>query len=126
MELSWNEDDLEDRFTFVVVMAVRVLERGVSTCALCNRKSPNPVKKKCSVLGHSTITLVSQFDIVTETGIECSEKDMRIVGIGALRAFLDGRSHQPFSCWNLHESLEATELKCLTAQPEELDSEDGF
>ena len=94
--LEW-EDDHQDLCTFIVVIARVEHEFGVSTYLLCNRKQ-SIVSSKFNVLGLSTIKVVSQFDIKTETGAVSLKEGMPVIGLNSLRAFLEAKHKRPFTC----------------------------
>ena len=93
--LEWNED-LNDLTFFIVIIATVEHEFGLSTCIVANRKHQKDVTSRFSVLGCSTIKAVSQFDTKTKTGIACPNEGMPLVGLNALREFIEAKRATPF------------------------------
>ena len=97
--------DATDVLTFIVVVkVVATSDRGFSTHILTNERRNSAVTKKCITGGHSTIEVVSQFDVALETGTTQFSADMPVVGIDALELFL-ARGKLPFFCSGLREVL---------------------
>ena len=94
-QLEWNNDP-QDLCIFIVIIAIVEHEFGVSTYLLCNRKQQRIVSSKFNVLGLSTVKVASQFDIKTETGVESLKEGMPVIGLNALRAFLEAKRKRPF------------------------------
>lgn len=103
--LEWKED-LDDG-AFIVVVATVEHEFGISTYLLCNRKQQSVVSSKLNVVGLTSIRVVSQFDIRTETGVDSLKEGMDVIGLGALRAFLEAKRKRPFMYADLKRVLEA-------------------
>ena len=109
--LEWNED-LNDLTFFIVIIATVEHEFGLSTHIVANRKHQKDVTSRFSVLGCSTIKVVSQFDIKTETGITCLKEGMPVVFIEAKRA-------TPFRHADLKWVMEGAEIARITNAQEE-------
>jgi len=62
-----------------------------------------------NVLGCSTIKVVSQFDIL-ETSISSLKEEMHVVGLNALRAFIEAKRARPFLYVVLKRVMEAAEI----------------
>ena len=104
--LEWDENP-QDFLTFIVIVAVKEHEFGVSTYILCNRKQQSIVASKFEVLGLSTINVVSQFNIKIETGVKSLNGEMKVVGLNALRVFLELKRKYPFIYADLKRVSEA-------------------
>ena len=114
--LEWNED-LNDLTFFIVIIATVMHEFGLSTHIVANRKhhDQKDVTSRFSVLGCSTIKIVSQFYIKTETGITCPKEGMLVVGLNALREFIEAKRATPFQCGaDLKRVMEGAEIARIT------------
>lgn len=60
-----------------------------------NRKQQSAITKSHDIIGYSTVSSVTQFDLKIETGITCLSDRMKIIGRAALRAFLEINSKVP-------------------------------
>lgn len=99
--LEW--DDVSDPFTFIIVVKVTATsDRGFSTYVLTNKRSD--ITKKYTTDGHSTIKVMSQFDVALETGVTQLSADMPVIGIDALGIFIK-KDRQPFFHSGLREVL---------------------
>ena len=116
--LEWNED-LNDLTFFIVIIATVEHEFGLSTYIVANRKHQKDVTSRFSVLGCSTTKVVSQFDIKTETGITCLKGGMPVVGLNALRKFIEAKRATPFRCADLKWVMEGAEIARITNTQEE-------
>ena len=106
--LEWDED-LNDLTVFIVIIATVEHEFGFSTYIVSNRRQKG-VASRFSVLRYSTIKVISQFDIKTETGITCLKEGMPVVvGLNALKAFIEAKRDRPFTYAGLKQVLEAIE-----------------
>ena len=101
--LEWV--DQTDALTFVIVVkVVATSDRGFSTHVLSNGKCNSAIAKKHNTDGHSTIEVVSQFDVALETGTTQFCAVMPVISINALELFLS-RSKTPFFHSGLREVL---------------------
>ena len=101
--LEW--EDFPDVLTFIVVVNVMASsDRGFSTYILTNERSNSAITRKYTTTGHSTIRVVSQFDVALETGMTQFSADMPVVGIDALELFLS-KGKMPFFHSGLREVL---------------------
>ena len=117
--LEWT--DTPDPLTFIVVInVVATSDRGFSACIVTNQKVNKKVAKKCTTDGHSTLKMVSQFDVALETSISCLSGKMIVIGQEALKAFLEA-SGQPFTHAGLKQVLE-TAIENRASNQEEEDS----
>ena len=116
--LEWNED-LNDLTFFIVIIATVEHEFGLSTYIVANRKHQKDVTSRFSVLSCSTIKVVSQFDIKTETGITCLKEGMPVVGLNALREFIEAKRATPFRYADLKRVMEGAEIARITNTQEE-------
>ena len=99
--VEWNDDESS---TFIVVVAVKERELGLSTylCGNVNVGKRKATLNKMNAEGHFTLNRINQFDVQIETGVSSLEEGMTVmVGKEALRAFLQ-HSHKPFE----NQSLE--------------------
>ena len=119
--LEWNDD--EDHSTFIVVVTVVEHEFGVSTYLLCNAKNQRVVTSKFDVLGLSTIKVISQFDVRTETGVDSLNEEMvGVTGLNALQAFLEANRKRPFQYADLKRVSDAAVLSLGEQREEETES----
>ena len=116
--LEWDEDSNDDLSIFIVIVAVVNHEFGVSTFVLSNRKQQSVVSSKFKVLGLSTVSVVSQFDIKTETGVGSLREGMWVTGLNGLRAFIEAKRSQPFMCADLKRVMTAAEIAITGVQGE--------
>ena len=85
--LEWA--DLSDLRTFIIVIKVTATsDRGFSACVLTNQRTNSAITKKHTSDGHTTIKVVSQFDVALETGTTQFSADVPVTGIDALELFL--------------------------------------
>ena len=82
---------------------------GISTYLLCNNKRQKVVSSKFDVLGLHTVKAMSQFDIKTETGVDSLKEGMPVIGLNALRAFLEANRKRPFQYTGLKQISETAE-----------------
>ena len=61
--LEWDED-LNDLTVFIVIIATVKHEFGLGTHVVSNRRQKAVTSRFC-VLGHSTVKVISQFDMKT-------------------------------------------------------------
>ena len=123
--LEWDEDS-NDLSIFIVIVAAVHHEFGVSTFVLSNRKQQSAISSKFKVLGLSTVSVVSQFDVKIETGVECLREGMRVIGLNGLRAFIEAKRSRPFMYADLKRVMTAAEITVLmTAARGECDEECG-
>ena len=118
-ELEWD-DNPNDLSIFVVVIASVQHEFDLSTHIVANRKHQKAVTSKFNVLGCSTIKVVSQFDTNLETSISSLKEGMHVVGLNALKAFIEAKCARPFLCADLKRVMEGAEIAAGTnAQKED-------
>mmetsp|Transcript_26237 Transcript_26237/g.40242 ORF Transcript_26237/g.40242 Transcript_26237/m.40242 type:complete len:136 (+) Transcript_26237:2164-2571(+) len=108
-QLEWNNDP-QDPDVFIVIIATVDHEFSISTYLLCNKKQQSVVTSKYGVSGLSTIKVISQFDIKTETGVTSLDRGMAIIGLNALRVFLNVNRKRPFLYADLQRVLEAADV----------------
>jgi hypothetical protein len=68
-------------------------------------------KGVATVEGHSSINIISEFDVKVETGVVCFNDTMKIIGRNALRSFLEGYAHKPLTYMHLTKILNAADSK---------------
>ena len=107
--LEWN-DDPNDLSIFIVIITSVQHEFGLSTYVVANRKHQKAVTSKFYVLGCSTIKVVSQFDITLETSISSLKEGMNVVGLNALKAFIEAKCARPFLYTDLKREMEGAEF----------------
>ena len=108
-DLEWD-DNPNDLSIFIVIIASVQHEFGLSTHIVANRKHQKDVTSKFNVLGCSTIKVVSQFDINLETSISSLKEGMHVVGLNALRVFIEAKRARPFLYADLKRVMEAAEI----------------
>lgn len=104
--LEWDENP-NDFSMFTVIIASVQHEFGVSTHIVSNRKNQKAVMSKFNALGHSTTKVVSQFDVMTETGVTCLNEGVLVIGLNALKAFIDAKRNKPFALADVRRVMEA-------------------
>lgn len=107
--LQWT-DDSDDLSTFIVVVAEKATEFGLSTYLCSNRDARKAILNRCVLLGHHTLHPISQFDTRLESGVSGLQEGMRVVGLNALRTFLDVHCHRSFTHSSLKRVLACTEV----------------
>ena len=122
--LEWDED-LNDLTIFIVIITTVEHEFGLSTCAVSNRRQKAVTSRFC-VLGCSTTKVVSQFDIKTKTGVTCLKEGMPVVGLNALKAFIEAKRARPFLYANLKQVMEGAEIARITNAQEEEEGTSGL
>ena len=118
-ELEWDDTTPHDLSIFIVIIASVQHEFGLSTCIVANRKHQKAVTSKFNVLSCSTIKVVSQFDILLETSISSLKEGMHVVGLNALKAFIEAKRNRPFLHVDLKRVMEASEIAAITKTQEE-------
>ena len=108
-DLEWD-DNPNDLSIFIVIIASVQHEFGLSTYIVANRKHQKAVTSKFNVLGCSTIKVVSQFDINLETSISSLKEGMHVVGLNALKTFIEAKRARPFLCADLKRVMEGAEI----------------
>ena len=108
-DLEWD-DNPNDLSIFVVIIASVQHEFGLSTHTVANRKHQKAVTSKFNVLGCSTIKVVSQFDVNLETSISSLKEGMQVVGLNALKAFIEAKRARPFLYADLKRVMEGAEI----------------
>ena len=117
-ELEWD-DNPNDLSIFIVIIASVQHEFGLSTYIVANRKHQKAVTSKFNVLGCSTIKVVSQFDVNLETSISSLKEGMPVVGLNALKAFIEAKRARPFLYADLKRLMEAADTLSPGEQREE-------
>ena len=117
-DLEWD-DNPNDLSVFVVIIASVQHEFGLSTYIVANKKHQKAVTSKFNVLGCSTIKVVSQFDINLETSISSLKEGMLVVGLNALKAFIEAKRARPFLYADLKRVMEGAEIARITSTQEE-------
>ncbi len=118
-DLEWD-DNPNDLSIFIVIIASVQHEFGLSTYIVANRKHQKAVTSKFNVLGCSTIKVVSQFDTNLETSISSLKEGMHVVGLNALKAFIEAKLARPFLYADLKRVMEgAAEIAAGTNAQEE-------
>ena len=124
--LEWD-DNPNDLSIFIVIIASVQHEFGLSTHVVANRKHQKAVTSKFNVLGCSTIKVVSQFDINLETSISSLKEGMPVVGLNALKAFIEAKRARPFLHADLKRVMEGAEIaRIISTQEEEGTSGLGY
>jgi len=111
--LQWKEESHTDPITFVIIVKVIQTQFGLSTYLCSNRSTGKAVLEQCDILGHHTISRLSQFDTRLETAISCLDEKMPVVGANALRIFVSANSHRSFTCAALEKISMATDVAGL-------------
>lgn len=106
--LEWRHDP-QDLITFIVVVAETQHKFGVSTYVLSNRKHQKIITAKLDMAGLFSVRVASGFDVKTETGVGGLTKGMKVVGLSALRAFLEAKRDRPFVYADLKRVLKHSE-----------------
>ena len=91
--IDWDETD----DTFIVILCEKVTDAGTSTYVYSNAQKQGTVSYHFTVIGHSTITKITEFDVYIETGITCFLNSMKLVGVEALETYLDANESSPLS-----------------------------
>jgi hypothetical protein len=120
--LEWV-DDPEDLQTFIVIIAVTEREFGNSTYLLSNTNKVKTVASKFKILGISNVRIISQFDIKTEAGFASLERGMSVIGLNALRLFLDAKRRQPFMYADLKRFSDTAEVTRMAKIEDEEETE---
>ena len=105
----FHDKTIKQQLSSLKIIAVVEHEFFVSTYLLCNRKQQRILSSKFQVLGLSTIKVISQFDMKTETGVASLKEVMAVIGLNALRAFLDAKRKRPFVYADLNRISEAAD-----------------
>ena len=114
LDLEWNEDPDDD--IFIAILATMRHEFGLSACVVANRNHQKDVTNEFRTVGCSTIKHVTQFDVKLETSISSLREGMRVVGLGALGAYLDNKRMARFQHADLRELLDSA---IVAVAPEE-------
>ena len=123
--VAWDEDS-NDLSIFIVIVAAVYHEFGVSTFVLSNKKQQSAISSKFKVLGLSTVSIVSQFDVKTETGVEGLREGMRVIGLNGLQVFIEAKRSRPFMYADLKRVMTAAEItSVMTAEQGECEEECG-
>lgn len=109
---EWNDEPND--LTFAVVLTEMETVHGVSTCFLSNRKDRRAVLSKHDVVGHSTLKIMSQFDVKTETGVSSLKEGMEVVNSNALRAFIDAKRARPFASAGWERVLQVSDAQVFS------------
>ena len=94
--LQWV-DDGDDISTFIIVVAEKATDWGLSAHLCSNRSARKAILNKCVLVGHHTLHPISQFDTRLESGVSSLKEGMTVTGRNALRAFLEVNSHRSFT-----------------------------
>ena len=124
-DLEWD-DNPNDLSIFIVIIASVQHEFGLSTYIVANRKHQKAVTSKFNVLGCSTIKVVSQFDINLETSISSLKEGMHVVGLNALKVFIEAKRARPFLYADLKRVMEGAEIARITNTQEEEERTSGL
>ena len=112
-DLEWD-DNPNDLSIFIVIIASVQHKFGLSTYIVANTKHQKDVTSKFNFLGCSNIKVVSQFDANLETSISSLKEGMHVVGLNALRAFIEAKRARPFLYADLKRVMEAAEIARIT------------
>ena len=99
-DLEWD-DNPNELSIFIVIIASVQCKFDLSTHIVANRKHQKAVTSEFNVLGCSTTKVVSQFDVDLETLISSLKEGMHVVGLNALKAFIEAKRARPFLCADL-------------------------
>ena len=120
---EWD-DNPNDLSIFIVIIASVQHEFGLSTHIVANHQKA--VTSKLNVLGCSTAKVVSQFDTNLETSISSLKEGMLVVGLNALKAFIEAKRARPFLRADLKRVMEGAEIAMITSTEEEEEPEPIF
>ena len=110
----------------IVIIASVQHKFGLSTCVVANGKHQKAVTSKFNVLSCTTTKVVSQFDANLETSISSLKEGMPVVGLNALKAFIEAKHARPFLYADLKRVMEGAEIARIVNTQEEEERTSGL